>query len=168
MSSSGKKRSQETENGHSVTTKPRKKRTKIVPRISETGPPIDPATELRMIRQVVERHLFPAVKFINGNVELDKIGKGGICRFMSQKLHIMFKTNIERQEWWTRIKGVVKAKINQCRTDATSSMRKKYSGTEIMFYWCVAVCLDMLLTSESCVFIQTFAARVRKLMSTRS
>ena len=134
MSSSGEKRSNgETEFARSVSTKQRKKRTKTLPRISACGPPVDPATELRMIRQVVEKHLFPAVKFINGNVELDSIGKGSICRFMYQKLHI--PKAIDRQEWWTRIKGVVKAKVNQCRTDATSSMRKKYSGKVLLCYW---------------------------------
>lgn len=56
-------------------TKPRKKRTKKVPRVSGVGPPLDPQTELRMIQQVVERDLFPSCKFINGSVDLDNIAK---------------------------------------------------------------------------------------------
>jgi hypothetical protein len=113
-------------------TKPRKKRTKKVPRVSGVGPPLDPQTELRMIQQVVERDLFPSCKFINGSVDLDNIAKKSICRHMAKKLNVPRDQYL--QAWWTRVKNVVKSKLNQCRTDATSALRKKYLGMVSQLY----------------------------------
>ena len=105
---------------------PKATRTKKVPKVCALGPPLGPQTELRMIQQVVERDLFPNCKFINGSVDLDRISKHSICRHMAKKLNVPRDQYL--QGWWTRVKNIVKSKLNQCRTDANSALRKKYLG----------------------------------------
>ena len=121
-----------TETRRTTFITPRAKRTKKVPSVSATGPPLDPQTELRMIQQVVERDLFPNCKFINGSVDLDRISKHSICRHMAKKLNVPRDEYL--QGWWTRVKNIVKSKLNQCRTDANSGLRKKYLGMVSTLY----------------------------------
>jgi hypothetical protein len=122
-----KKRHQnETDNGGPKPTKIQRNQTKYVPRISLTGPIMDPSRELKLLHDIVEKELFPHCKFINHGKELDDISRKSIAGLIAKKMNIPMDDNFPI--WWSKQKKFVKTKMNSCRTDANSAMRKKYLG----------------------------------------
>ena len=127
MAKTNKKRPQnETDNGGPKPTKIQRNQTKYVPRVSLTGPIMDPSRELKLLHDIVEKELFPHCKFINHGKELDNISRKSIAGLIAKKMNIPMDEYFPI--WWSKQKKIVKTKMNSCRTDANSAMRKKYLG----------------------------------------
>jgi hypothetical protein len=116
-----------TYNGsESSTFSGKKKRTGYVSRVSSTGPLFDSARELKNVLEIVETELFPHCKFVNCSKEIDDTGPKSISALIAQKLNIPRDEN--HSLWWSKFKKKVNSKVNSCRTDANSNLRKKVLG----------------------------------------
>jgi hypothetical protein len=109
--------------------------------VSCIGPIYDPERERKMLSDVVEKDIFPNCKFINRAEEIDDVTRRSIAGIIAKRMNIDLDEKFP--PWWSRHKKFVKAKLNRCRTDANSAMRKKYLGMKLCAHSldCNAGCL---------------------------
>lgn len=110
-------------------------------KVSCIGPIYDPGREQKMLSDVVEKDIFPNCKFINRAEEIDNVTRRSIAGIIAKRMNIDLDDKFP--VWWSLHKKYVKAKLNRCRTDANSAMRKKYLGMKLCAHSldCNAGCL---------------------------